>query len=174
MCKTGHSPERLLAVFDYTDKRLANSIIAGKYKFIKDVFLVLGQAIAEKLAMELEMLNREQVLITPLPLHPRRKRWRGFNQSELLAQKLSEMFELPVIEALLRTRYTKTQKDLDKLARQKNIKGCFSINPKTNVTGKTVLLIDDVATTGSTLFGAATTLKKGGAQVVWCIALAQD
>ncbi len=102
-------------------------------------------------------------LIIPVPLHPARQRERGFNQAELLAELLAESTNLPMRNALERTRYTTTQTAYDRAERMENLHGAFRLRKNRDVRGLHVLLIDDVLTTGSTLSECARVLRKAGA-----------
>lgn len=105
-------------------------------------------------------------LIVPIPLHPSRRRERGYNQSALLAADLSEILAIPWSDDLLiRIKKTKRQKDLTPGDRQKNISGAFSIQSDKNVP-ECVLLLDDIYTTGATINEAARTLREAGAKRV--------
>ena len=102
--------------------------------------------------------------IVPVPLHPLKKRSRGFNQAELLAVAFGKERKLPVRQLLLKTKKTKDQKNLSKMQRIKNVKDAFTIDENalgTNIP-KSVLLVDDVSTTGSTLTACANELKRAG------------
>lgn len=101
--------------------------------------------------------------VIPVPLHPARKRERGFNQAELLAEALSKRANLPLRNALERIRYTTTQTAFDRSERMENLHNAFRLRKKADVRGCRVLLIDDVLTTGSTLSECARVLKAGGA-----------
>lgn len=120
-------------------------------------------------------LSLTSPVLVSIPLHPSRKRWRGFNQSELLgklvAEKLNWDFEPNL---LLRTKNTKPQVDLNGKARHQNVKNIFSLNPKDkfNLKSREVVVFDDVATTGSTLHEAGKVLKKNGAKTVWGMTVA--
>lgn len=173
-CETTQTPDRTLCLLQYKSPGCSESIIMGKYKFIPSVFKAYGTLLAQHFETELNILNKEQVIITPLPLHSRRKRWRGYNQSEILAKTCAASLGLSNQDTLIRIHSTKTQKDLNKHMRSENIKNCFTINLAADIKGKVVLLVDDVTTTGSTLLEAAKILKNAGATAVWCIALAQD
>lgn len=113
-------------------------------------------------------------ILVPVPLHPNRYRFRGFNQSSVLAQLLSERFHLPLNEILIRHRSTKPQVELDGKERYTNVHHAFSlkenicINPQT-----TYLLIDDVYTTGATVNECAKVLKAEGAQKVIGVVVAK-
>ena len=123
---------------------------------------VLGRWLAETLE-DPRLAGRRFDLIVPVPLHPARKRERGFNQAQLLAQILHRQCGVPVRAALDRIRYTTTQTQFDRAERMENLAGAFRLRPGSNVQDLRVLLVDDVLTTGSTLSECALVLKKGGA-----------
>ena len=110
-------------------------------------------------------------LIIPVPLHPSRLRTRGFNQSELLANALARRTGIPVENGLLiRTVNTEPQARLSGNERRKNLNGAFVCTGKT--AAQTVLLVDDVITTGSTLSACAYALKKHGIKTVYACTVA--
>src|SRR5947208_87716 len=102
-------------------------------------------------------------VIIPVPLHPARKRERGFNQASLLAELLSAQISIQSKPLLERIRYTTTQTALDRTERMENLHNAFRLRKNTNVRDLRVLLIDDVLTTGSTLNECARILKGAGA-----------
>jgi ComF family protein len=110
-------------------------------------------------------------LLAPVPLHPKRIKNRGFNQSLLLAQA----FPGTVLarEALIRTRHTAPQVGLNPKERQDNVKGALSVTDPARVKGKSVLLIDDLYTTGSTVKECARVLRKAGARRVEVLTVAR-
>ena len=118
--------------------------------------------------------DKTSILVTCLPLHKSRKRWRGFNQSETIAKIFAIQNSLPYSETLVRLRATKVQKDLDRSARLANMENCFGLLANTFVRGKIIILIDDVTTTGTSFREASKILKQKGAKEVWCVAIAQD
>jgi ComF family protein len=113
-------------------------------------------------------------LVMPVPLHPRRLRARGFNQSLLLARCVAAKAgaELDFL-SLRRTRFTKPQTELSSEERKKNMRKAFEVVKPEAVKGKTIVLVDDVATTGSTLNECARALKRAGADRVLCLVLAR-
>jgi len=114
--------------------------------------------------------------LVAVPLHRRRQRKRGFNQSELLARALARRLEIPTLSLLERTRATRPQVGLDFKARGANVSGAFALhpNPAREVSGLRVLLIDDVFTTGATLRECTAVLKRAGAQTVCALTLARQ
>lgn len=113
-------------------------------------------------------------LIIPVPLHVRRLRKRGFNQSLILARALSKKHSLPIDFSLLKRRkLTLTQTGLDKKERERNIKGAFAVGCPEILRGKNVVLVDDVYTTGATINECAKTLNKAGSSRVAVITLAR-
>lgn len=112
-------------------------------------------------------------LIIPMPMHWR-KRWeRGFNQAELLAWPVARRFGLKLSGNLRRSRYTKPQAGLSEAERRENLRGSFSVQRAAEVSGKRILLVDDVFTTGATLRAATAVLKRAGAARVVTLTLAR-
>jgi ComF family protein len=113
-------------------------------------------------------------VIVPIPLHIRRLRQRGFNQSALLARELGRRVELPVrFDVLDRTRWTDPQTRLKRNARLENVKGAFEALRPARLEGRSVLLVDDVFTTGTTISECARVLKKAGAAEVHALTAAR-
>lgn len=114
-------------------------------------------------------------ILVPVPLHPKRLRERGYNQSGLLANKLSKLTGIPVSEScLIRSKYSPSQAKTNSVQeRLKNVSGIFDIKDNT-LKGRDILLIDDVSTSGATLNECALALKAGGAASVWGLVLARE
>jgi ComF family protein len=113
-------------------------------------------------------------LIVPVPLHPRRLRQRGFNQSVILARQIARRHGIAMeFRALKRIVDTESQAGLKKEDRRSNIRKAFGMSGPDRVSGKHVLLVDDVYTTGSTLGECARTLLKAGAESVGALTLAR-
>ncbi|MCR4336832.1 MAG: ComF family protein [Candidatus Omnitrophica bacterium] len=112
-------------------------------------------------------------LIIPIPLHPTRRRERGYNQAELLVRELSLQLNIPShLHNLQRIRNTHPQSLLKPKERWTNIHGAFKIASPWEMKDKNILLVDDLYTTGATLSEAAATLKQAGAQKVFAITVA--
>jgi len=113
-------------------------------------------------------------VIVPVPLHSKRLRERGFNQSLLLARHVAESLGAQIdFLALRRVRYTTPQTGLGKKERKKNVRKAFQVVEPSVFKGRTVLLVDDVATTGNTLDECARVLKRSGCKKVYGLTLAR-
>ena len=110
--------------------------------------------------------------VTCVPLHKSRRRMRGYNQSELLAKAFAARVGALFVNALTKTAKTKSMVGLTRKERQENVRGSFSVRDASLVCDKTVLLIDDVFTTGSTASECARTLKSAGAKEVFVLTFA--
>ena len=117
---------------------------------------------------------KEGLLLMPVPLHPRRLRQRGFNQSLLLAREVAEALDADLdFLSLTRIKHTKPQTELGSEERSRNVRRAFQVLKREAVKGRSVVLVDDVATTGSTLNECARALKKAGCLEVFCLVLAR-
>lgn len=113
-------------------------------------------------------------LITWAPLSKKRLRERGFDQAELLAREVGRRLSIPAAPALEKTRNTGPQSELEEeSARRANARGAYALLPGIDLSGKRVVLVDDVVTSGSTLGECAALLRQAGAAEVWCLTLAQ-
>ena len=111
--------------------------------------------------------------MVPVPLHPRRLRSRGYNQSELLAGSLAAEAGLDLdVGALSRVKHSAPQVGATREQRRANVSGSFQC--ASDFTGRSIILLDDVATTGSTLSACALALKDAGASSVWGLVLARE
>ena len=172
--------DKLIIASDYSYTLVKQAIHRYKYDFVKELANPLGQLMVKKLNQE----NIKNSILIPIPLHPKRLRWRGFNQAELLAQVISKELNIPVINNLLiRTKHTQPQAKIENAQqRQQNIKQAFGLNPQevwhnqvgtfetkvpldrpdlylNNLSNKTLILIDDISTTGATLKECTKILK---------------
>lgn len=113
--------------------------------------------------------------LVPVPLHRKRERERGYNQSHLLSRELGRLANLPVVaDCLIRERHTPPQARTTTVAERKsNVADAFTCRDH-RLAGKQVLLIDDVATSGATLDECATALKASGVSSVWGLVLARE
>jgi competence protein ComFC len=142
-----------------------------RFKYRQD--LGLGEVLSRYLVMALESLNWPVDLVIPVPLSPKRMKERGYNQSSLLARPVAYAFGVQFASsAVQRVRETRSQVGLSAAQRAENLKEAFSANQAT-VKGKTVLVIDDVMTTGVTLRNCAHALFQSGARDVFGLTLAR-
>lgn len=112
--------------------------------------------------------------IVPVPLHPKRLRWRGFNQAALLAREVSRLWRIPMDPFILfRSRETPPQTQLPEQERRRNVRRAFLSNPEKSLGGKSLLLVDDVYTSGATVNECSRTLLGAGAKEVHVLTLAR-
>lgn len=142
---------------------------ALKYRGTQEVGITLGKMYGE------EMIENNSLpdvtLIISVPLHIKKKRSRGFNQSDLIAKGISMVTNIPWSgTCLVRTKFTETQTGKGKLERHENVKNVFAVSEK--VVGKKVLLVDDVYTTGATVEACVVVLYEAGCQEVFVRTLA--
>ena len=151
------------AVSAYRSRGVVRMVVHN-FKYGRQIHLrhLLGRWLAETMD-DPRLTGRRFDFIVPVPLHPARKRERGFNQAELLSLALHRHTGLSVQNVLQRTRYTTTQTQFDRSERMENLKGAFRLRRGSNVRDLRMLLVDDVLTTGSTLSECASVLKKAGA-----------
>ena len=159
--------KRVSAMFKYeeTSKALIHEL---KFRRQKHVAYGLGKLFA--LHLKNEAFIKEVDLIVPVPLHWRREYARTFNQSEILASTVAKQLEIPYATNILaRKRATNEQAKLSHVERRRNLIDAFSLSlvNKHKLRNKTILLIDDVMTTGTTMTECATTLKKGSPKLVY-------
>lgn len=121
----------------------------------------LARQIGEIMASEIPEFFADIDAIVPVPLHVRKQKIRGYNQSEEIAKGVQKVVGLPIFSQLLsRTRFNETQTHKNKQQRWENTQGLFSLEPNEGFEGKHILLIDDVLTTGSTAIACLKELQK--------------
>jgi competence protein ComFC len=157
---------------NYQDKLVQKLIKNYKYNYIEN----LANLLTDILERQARRLNLDKnTIVVNAPLHKNKKRQRGFDQTEILAKKLAKRLDLDYSPLLVRTKNNPAQAKLDKTARQKNVENIFSINKKFIPNKKsTILLIDDVVTTGATLNQAAKVLKENKFDKIICLVLAKN
>lgn len=148
---------------------LAQAIRDLKYRRRVELAPVLGR-IAARINWPTDYPERFD-LVLPVPLHPTRLRSRGFNQAALVCRSLDHLGPLEA-DLLVRTRPTRPQVELEGPARRLNVRGAFGLRDADRVRGKTVLLVDDVITTGATCRECGSVLKRAGASQVLVRSLA--
>lgn len=133
----------------------------------------LSRTLGKFLAKLYEETGWEVDLVVPVPMTAARKKWRGYNQAELLAEEFCATTGLPInTESLIKIKDTDEQKELSMQDRQKNIRDAFGVSDKYAIKGKNILIIDDVMTTGATASACAGALKKAHANRVYVLTIA--
>lgn len=111
-------------------------------------------------------------IVTFVPMTKSHEKERGFNQSEILAKQVAKRFSLPCCKLLTKVKETENQHTLDAQKRRTNLDGAFAVSDNADITGKTILLCDDIKTTGTTLKQCEKLLFEKGARDVYCISIA--
>lgn len=160
---------RIYGAMRYEDT-LADAIRLFKFYDKPRLAMPLGELLADYIVEELDPPAYDALV--PVPLHKVRLRDRGYNQSELLAREVLALFPNAVLDtSLARIRPTRTQSRLARTQRRNNMKGAFAVLGD-SLKGKTVLLVDDVVTTSTTVSECARALKRAGAVTVDVLAVA--
>ncbi len=165
--------EFVIATYAYSDELRT---IIHDWKF--NSFEHWGSWLGKRMARQLEgkFVPEKWDYLVPLPLYFRKRRQRGFNQAGQLAEQLSHRFELPSLKALEKSHATAAQSELKFSERLANLAGCFRISEqqKNRVVDSSILLVDDIYTTGATLKCAAAELLKSGVERVAGLVLARS
>ena len=145
-------------------------------KLIKDAKYNNAIYIIESFAKELASIYSQNCFnadcLVYIPMTEKAKKKRGYNQAELLAQKLSKIIDVPILDCLKKVKETERQATLGRSDRLKNLDNAFRVVDKKSVVGKSILIVDDVTTTGATAQVIASRLKKAGAKIVNLITVA--
>jgi len=148
--------------------------VVQKFKYARKVSL--GRPLGRLMARGCQEFLREidPDVIVPVPLYPKRLRWRGFNQSVLLAREVSRAYGIPMDPFLLQRRHeTAAQTRLAEEERRRNVRGAFKLDSDRPIRGKRFLIVDDVYTSGATVNECSRTLKQGGATEIYVLTLAR-
>ena len=157
--------DEMIICGNYDNQVLRKAVRLLKYHGI----YLMAEPLSELLDREIRPKLRlfENTFLIPIPLHESKRISRGYNQSELLAKSFSEKIELHLLaDVLTKSKPTPSQISLTKKERTENIKNSFSVINPEKISGKTIILIDDIMTTGATISEAAKTLKNSGAKKV--------
>lgn len=168
----GRAPiEKFISVLPYSE--LPRKIILKlKFKKKRSLAVPLAKLMAEILTKELPTYR--DYFLLPVPMHSSRLRDRGFNQAELLSDEIASSLQLESLNKLVtREKKTSFMYNLKSKLREKNIKGAFKLHDPQQLTGKNILIVDDILTTGSTIYELAKLLKKGGAAKIYALTLAR-
>lgn len=159
-----------ISVFEYTGI-VKESLIRFKFYDKPSYYRTYARLIADKLDKVTNVRNYDMVM--SVPLHRHREFSRGYNQAYLISKALSRIIKLPECSYVLkREKYTEAQSLLDRQRRNQNVRGAFTVVYPKKVSGKSVLLVDDILTTGSTLEECSRVLKLAGAVKVLAVVVA--
>lgn len=160
---------------NYSDKLIQRSLKVFKYGLVRDMAGPLAEVVRTYIdnipVISLGLLNGNP-LVVPVPLHKKRLNWRGFNQSEVLAEKFAGFYGLEVRNVLIRNKNIKPQADIeDRESRMNNVVDSFKCS--TNINGRNIILVDDICTTGATLNECAKVLAANGAGKIRALVIAR-
>jgi len=170
-CQNNFILDRVLVAGNFQDPSLSKLVKIYKYNFAKEISQILGEFLF--LFLEKNNFHFKNAYLVPVPLHAKRLRFRGFNQSEELAKVISEKTNISLNTNLQRTKYSTPQSNLNRTQRLNNLQNCFSYQGE-NLQQKNIILVDDVATTNTTLNECAKVLKKHGANRVYGLVVASN
>ena len=168
----------------YKERELTRKLIYQfKYQpYLKELAETLASILVEHFIISQKNTDEiwENSVLIPVPLHKKKLKERGYNQSEELAKELAKILKIPVISNyLIKTKSTASQMELSKEQREKNLLNAFAIkiggtSDVLPISGKKVFLVDDVYTTGSTMEECARVLKDAGLKNIWGITIARE
>lgn len=167
-----HGLSGIICACYFDEGPIKEAIHNFKYNHILELGNFLGEIMVKAVKENLDI--GKNLLITAVPLHPLRRAQRGYNQAEILAETVADRLGLSKnFQILKKIRWTKPQVKVSGKKRTKNLKNCYKIFNKNVVRGKTIVLVDDVTTTGTTLNECAKVLRKAGAKRVWGLVIAR-
>lgn len=179
-CASGFIFDQLLVCVEYRQNKILKRLITMyKYKFLRELYLLLGQLMYRQLWGQVVNFRESEVplVVVPVPLHKKKLKLRGFNQSLLLAEQMAREHPsaLPLIDCLERKIYRSDQAKLNRAGRLSNLQGCIVVKRDclNFLRGRRVVLVDDVSTTGSTLNECSRALKAADVKYVCGLVLAR-
>jgi ComF family protein len=177
VCRRLDRPFARAVAYGSYDGGLRELIHLLKYSGVRPAAGVLGRMLAETVRALQPSFAQQTVLTIPVPLYKGKRHQRGFNQAELITRAALKLladarFQLRT-DILARIRDTHSQIGLTSHQRRENLRGAFAVGCATEVTGREVLLVDDVYTTGTTVSECAKVLRRAGATRVWVATVAR-
>lgn len=183
LCRRLEPPFAKAVAYGSYDGGLRELIHLLKYEQVRPASMVLGRMLAEALSGLNSCWTEGPVMVVPVPLHARKLRQRGFNQSELIARAAMKQDALKMgaggsrlvlqSRVLERRRETQSQTGLTRHQRRENIRGSFAVVRPKEIVGREILLVDDVFTTGTTVSECARVLRRAGASKVYVATVAR-
>ena len=173
ICNHTNFPRYILgAATDYHDPTINNLIHCFKYEGFEKIAPLLSEFLIEFL--DSAGFSTENFIMIPIPLHSSREKQRGYNQSKLLAEILSDKLNLELIDGLKRVKKTEPQAKAKKFQdREKNVSGCFTVLNQNQIENKNILLVDDVFTSGATMNEAVKVLRNAGVRKIAALVIAR-
>lgn len=171
MCDSGITAKlgHFTAVY-YYEGQVKQSLHSFKFCADSSYAEIFGKAMAERIKQVYGKMDFDGICFVPMTAEA--EIHRGYNQSELLALEIAKELSIPLTDCLKKTRASLKQKDLSAKERTDNVKDSFAVTDEKTVRGKTIILCDDIKTTGATLKECSDTLVKAGAKEVYCVCLA--
>lgn len=171
--KAGYYFERHMYLFKYKNE-IRNLILDYKFRDKSYLYELFAKIITknEKICGILEKYD----IIIPVPIHKKRKKQRGYNQSELVARQISKNIANLQLEnkAFIKIKNNKPQSTLNKKQRKQNVKNVYKLENKGKIENKNIVLFDDIYTTGNTANEIAKILKQNGANKILVLTIAKD
>ena len=171
-----HAPISVLfSAYSFSDPIVKKAVHMLKYGYVSEIAEKMGKNLADLYPRDPQGGIFLDALVIPIPIHKKRLKERGFNQSERIAHFCAETWNIPMEkDVLIRIKHTESQVQLSGDERRKNILGAFDVRDAERIQGKKVFLIDDVYTTGGTLLEAARMLHENGVREVVGITFARE
>jgi ComF family protein len=176
LCRRAEPPYVKAAAYGSYESGLRELIHLLKYDGVRPAANVLGRMLSDAIVPLQTLFTAGPVLVVPVPLHERKLRQRGFNQAELIARAALKVEPTPRFElqpVLKRLRETQSQIGLSRHQRRENLRGAFAVTAPETISGREVLLVDDVFTTGTTASECARMLQRAGATRVYVATVAR-
>jgi ComF family protein len=178
LCRRMDPPFTRAAAYGSYDGGLRELIHLLKYEQVRPAANVLGRMLSEVIFGLEPDFGEGAVVVVPVPLHARKLRQRGFNQSELIARAALKLRRADGklalnVHVLERQRETQSQIGLTRHQRRENMRGAFAVVKPNEVAGREILLVDDVLTTGTTASECARILRRAGAAKIWVATVAR-
>ncbi len=158
-------------LYNYKSSRVQQMLHALKYQGKKEIANFIGQQLG--LSISQYWINEPPELMLPVPLHTKKQHWRGYNQSEELAKGILESTGIPIVNnALIKVMNNDSQTAKSREERLQNVQLSFNTSTHADLSGRHVLLVDDVVTSGATLEACAHLCKQSGAKTISMTTLA--
>jgi ComF family protein len=175
LCRRAQPPFVKAVAYGSYESGLRELIHLLKFEQVRPAAAVLGGMLAQALTGLESAWTQRPVVVVPVPLHARKLRQRGFNQSELIAQHAVKLTGRMTVHSrvLERRRETESQIGLTRHQRRENLRGSFIVARPQEIAGREILLVDDVFTTGTTVSECARVLRRAGASKIFVATVAR-